>query len=154
MQIIFNGKSYNSLEEMPASERDAYQSMLQIFKDANGNGIPDFLEGDIVKNVATAFTSNLVYNGKTYANMDELPAEARQKLSEAMGKLNQLGIVTNRVSATEKPAFEPAFKPSRPLITPEPAIQEGGGRNWILIVGFIGAVLVCAVAAAAFAFLR
>ena len=47
MQIIFNGKTYNSLEEMPANERQAFEQMQQIFVDANGNGIPDFMEGDI-----------------------------------------------------------------------------------------------------------
>jgi len=41
MQIIFNNKTYNSLEEMPANEREAYESMFKIFKDENGNGIPD-----------------------------------------------------------------------------------------------------------------
>ena len=54
MQIMFNGKTYNSLEEMPANERMAYEQMQKIFVDANGNGIPDFLEGDIAKNVMTA----------------------------------------------------------------------------------------------------
>ena len=57
MHILFNGKTYNSLEEMPAKERQAYEQIRKIFVDANGNGIPDFLEGDIVKNVITAFTS-------------------------------------------------------------------------------------------------
>lgn len=147
MQIIFNGKSYNSIEEMPANERQAYESMFKIFKDENGNGIPDFLEGDVAKNVMTAFTSNVVYNGTAYTNMDELPADARQKLNDAMGKLNQLGIVTNIPAAQANRAFEPAFKSSQPLIQSEPVIQEGG-RNWIVIVGFLAAVFVCAVAIA------
>lgn len=153
MQINFNGKTYNSVEEMSANERQAYESMFQIFKDANGNGIPDFLEGDVAKNVMTAFTSNVVYNGKTYSNMDELPAEARQKLNDAMGKLNQLGIVTNIPATQAKQAFEPAFKSSRPLIPQEPAIQEGGGKNWVVIIGFLAAVLVCAVGIAVTIFL-
>lgn len=153
MQIIFNGKTYNSAEEMPANERQAYESMFKIFKDENGNGIPDFLEGDVAKNVMTAFTSNVVYNGKTYTNMNELPADARQKLNDAMGKLNQMGIVTNIPAGQGKQDFEPAFKSSQPLIPQEPAIQEGGGRNWIVIVGFLAAVLVCAVGIAVTIFL-
>ena len=148
MQITFNNKTYNNIEEMPANERQAYESMFKIFKDENGNGIPDFLEGDVAKNVMTAFTSNVVYDGKVYTNMDELPADARQKLNDAMGKLNQLGIVTNIPAAQSKPPFEPAFKSSQPLIASEPVFDNGGGRNWILIVGFLGAILVCAVAIA------
>lgn len=145
MQIIFNGKTYNSVEEMPANEREAYQSMFQIFKDENGNGIPDFLEGDVAKNVMTAFSSNVVFNGKVYTNMDELPPQARQKLNDAMGKLTQLGIVTNLPGGQ---AGSPGIRPSQPLLQQEPVIQESGGRNWIVIVGFLAALLICAVAVA------
>ncbi|RJP47369.1 MAG: hypothetical protein C4583_16765 [Anaerolineaceae bacterium] len=154
MQIIFNGKTYNSVDEMPASERQAYEQMFQIFTDKNGNGIPDFLEGDIAKNVMTAFTNIVHYDGKMYNSMDELPPEARQKLQDAFAKLNQLGIVTNMPAAQAKQAFEPAFQPSKPLIAQEPTIQKSGGRNWMIIVGFLAAMLVCAVAIAVFAFLR
>jgi hypothetical protein len=155
MQIIFNGKTYNNVDEMPANERQAYESMFQIFTDANGNGIPDFLEGDIAKNVMTAFTNVVHYDGKIYNSMDDLPPEARQKVQDAFAKLNQLGIITAAPSAQKTSAFEPAFQPSRPLISQEPTIQEGGGRNWLIIVGFLGAVLICAVAiAVAIFFLR
>ena len=153
MQIIFNGKSYNSVEEMPANERQAYESMFQIFTDKNGNGVPDFLEGDIAQNVVTAFTNVVHYDGKVYNSMDELPAEARQKMQEAMSKLGQLGIVTN-MPAQAKRDFDPAFKSSQPLLSQEPTIQESGGRNWMIILGFLGAVLVCAIAIAVVAFLR
>ena len=156
MQIIFNGKTYNSLEEMPANERQAYEQMFQIFSDANGNGIPDFLEGDIARNVMSAFTSTVHYDGKVYSNMEELPAEARRKVQEAFTKLNQLGVVTAGPSmrGADK-AFEPAFQASKPLLQQEPAIQESGGRNWLIILGFLGALLFCSVAVAvAIFFLR
>ncbi len=148
MQIIFNGKNYNSLEEMPANERMAYEQMQKIFVDANGNGIPDFLEGDVAKNVMTAFTSVINYDGKVYNTMDELPAEARQKVQDAFAKLNQLGIVTGAPSVQVSGSFEPAFRSSKPLLQQEPAIQEGGGRNWMIIIGFLAALLFCAIAVA------
>ncbi len=47
--IIFNGKTYNSLEEMPANERQTYEQIANMLVDKNGNGIPDFLEGDLVQ---------------------------------------------------------------------------------------------------------
>ena len=78
--IIFNGKSYNSLEEMPANEKMAYEQMMNIFVDADGNGIPDFLEGDMVKNVMTAVTSNISVNGQMYEGMNELPTDVREKI--------------------------------------------------------------------------
>ena len=153
MQIIFNKKSYNSVEEMPANERQAYEQMFQIFKDENGNGIPDFLEGDVAKNVTTAFPNVVHYNGQMYNNLGELPPEARQKVQEAMSKLSQLGIVAAKPAAKE-PAFDLAFQPSKPLIQQEPVIQESDGARWMLIVGFLAGLLVCAVAVAVFIFLR
>lgn len=159
MQILFNGKTYTSPDEMPANERQAYEQMFQIFTDANGNGIPDFLEGDVAKNVMTAVTNMVNYDGKLYDGLNELPPEARQKVEQAFAKLNQLGIVTAnpsmQVSNKAAQPFEPAFQPSKPLISQEPAIQEGGGNRWMLIVGFLAALLVCAVAiAVAIFFLR
>jgi hypothetical protein len=154
MQTIFNGKTYNNLEEMPANERQAYEQMQKIFVDANGNGIPDFLEGDIAKNVMTAFTSVVNYDGKVYGNLDELPPEARQKVQDAFAKLNQLGITGLNPLAQKEQAFEPAFQASKPLILQEPTFQESGGTRWMLIVGFLAAVLVCAIALAVFMFMR
>ena len=158
MQIIFNGKSYNSIEEMPASEREAYESMFKIFQDANGNGIPDFLEGDIAKNVTTAFSNAVHYNGAVYNNLEDLPPEAREKVKAAFVKLNNLGLIAGTpmgASAQPKPpAFEPAFQASKPLISQEPVMEEVGGRNWMVILGFLGVLLFCAVVFAVFMFMR
>lgn len=158
MQIVFNNKSYNSLEEMPANEREAYESMFNIFQDANGNGIPDFLEGDIAKNVMTAFTSNVTYNGQSYNNLNDLPPEARQRVEAAFVKLNNLGLIagtpTGAPAQPRPPAFEPAFKSSKPLLQQEPVIDESGSRNWMIIIGFLGVLLFCAVAFAVIMLMR
>ena len=157
MVIIFNGKTYNSLEEMPANERQAFEQMQKIFVDANGNGIPDFMEGDVAKNVVTALTGNVNFNGKVYASLDELPSDAKQKVQAAFAKLNQLGILKNdsaaQISTASPAAFEPAFQPSQPLIKPEP-VDAGGGSRWMIIIGFLAALLLCAVAFAVVMYLR
>jgi len=151
MQIIFNGKTFNSVEEMSASEREAYEGMFKIFQDANGNGIPDFLEGDIAQNVMTAFTSAVNYNGKSYNNMDELPPEAREKMQAAFAKLNQLGIVSGTPSAQKEP-FDFAFQPSKPLLQQEPT-GSGATRGLLFVIAVVVALLVCAAGAALFFFL-
>lgn len=153
MQIVFNGKTFNSLEEMPANERAAYEQMQKIFVDADGNGIPDFLEGDIAKNVMTAFTTNVVnYDGKVYNSLDELPADARQKVQDALAKLNQLGIVSGTPSA-QKQLFDFAFQPSKPLLQQE-ATGNGTGRALLIIVAIAVALVVCGAGAAFFLFAR
>lgn len=153
MQIIFNGKTYNSPEEIPANEHQAYEQMFQILTDKNGNGIPDFLEGDIAKNVMTAFTNAVNYDGKVYNSLDELPVDVREKIQDAFSKLKQLGVIGMNQPAQETQAFEPAFQASKPLIPQEPAIQEEGGKRWMLILGFLAAMMACAVGLAVFLFL-
>lgn len=155
MQIMFNGKTYNSLEEMPVNERTAYEQMQKIFVDANGNGIPDFLEGDVAQKVISAFTSTINYEGKIYNNLDELPAEARQKLQAAFIKLNQMGILGPNAAPKESsmsPAFDFAFKPSAPLIPREPAVEKGGSKlTWlILVIALLGLVIAGAAVAVIF----
>ncbi len=155
--IIFNGKSYNSLEEMPANEKMAYEQMMNIFVDADGNGIPDFLEGDMVKNVMTAVTSNISVNGQMYEGMNELPTEVREKIQGAFEKMAALGIVTkttspmvmgvNSVQVSKEPQIQ-----SIPFVSREfsPAIEEDKGSNalpWLLAV----AALIFCLALAAFA---
>jgi hypothetical protein len=156
MRIMFNGKTYNSLEKMPANERQAYEQLQQIFVDANGNGIPDFLEGDVAKKVITAITSAVNYDGRVYNSLDELPPEARQKVQDAFAKLNEMGII-NPDAATQgsskHPAFEYAFQPSKPLLQPE-SIGSGTPRGLAIVIAAIAALIVCGAGAAFFLFLR
>ena len=139
--INFNGKTYANLEEMPANERAAYEQLAKIFVDKNGNGIPDFMEGDMVRNVMAAFTSNVNFNGQTYNNMTELPPEVRAKVQGAFDKLAGLGILTNTPAmmppAGNPPASQEPATISQPYLAREytPAIQEGTGPNiviWVL----------------------
>lgn len=158
MQIMFNGKTYNSLEEMPARERQAYEQLQQIFVDADGNGVPDFLEGDVANKVITAVTSAINYDGKVYNSLDELPPEMRQKVQEAFAKLKETGIINPNAAtqdSSKHPAFEYAFQPSKPLIPQEPAIGEvSRTRGLAIIVAVVVALLVCGAGAALFLFLQ
>ncbi len=156
--IVFNGKTYNSLEEMPANERQAFEHLSNMFVDKNGNGIPDFLEGDMVRNVMTAITSNVNFNGQVYSDLNDLPPEAREKVQKAFEKLSQMGIVgagAPAMSQSQTPQIgtEPARSPE-PMISREysPTIQEdsGSGLKWILLAA---ALLICLAVAAGAAFL-
>ncbi|MCA1554633.1 MAG: hypothetical protein LC737_09675 [Chloroflexi bacterium] len=84
--VVFNGKTYNSVDEMPPDARNGYEQAMSVFADKNQNGVPDIFEG---KNVAaTNFTtSTIIYEGKTYNSADELPPEAKAKYDAALKKL-------------------------------------------------------------------
>lgn len=158
--IIFNGKTYNSLEEMPANERQAFEQLSTMFVDKNGNGIPDFLEGDLAQNVMTAFTSTVNINGRTYNGLNELPADVRDKVQGAFEKLSELGIVTKnsqmmaQVNSTQ--TGRETQVPSKPFVSREynPAIQEEGNTNrmvWVMVG--LGLILCLAITALGIFFL-
>lgn len=159
MQIMFNGRTYNSLNEMPANERQAYEQLQKIFVDANGNGIPDFLEGDVAQKVITAFTNQFNYGGKVYDSLEELPPEARQKIQDAFAKLQQMGIVnpgTFVQDAPKQPAFDFAFQPSSPLIPKESTIQESSRKTikLTIVIALLVLILICGVGGVVLFFAR
>jgi hypothetical protein len=151
--IIFNGKTYNSLEEMSANDRQAYEQIANMLVDKDGNGIPDFLEGDLVKNVMTAFTSSINFNGQTYNGMNELPEDVRSKVQGAFDKLSEFGVVTNSspMMSVQTPQVgrEPVVT-SRPLVSREynPTIQEDKS-NPVMMWIMIGLALMTCLAVAA-----
>ncbi len=156
--IIFNGKTYSSIEEMPANERQAFDQLSTMFVDKNGNGIPDFMEGDLAQNIFTAYSSNVNINGRNFSNMNDLPEDIRARVQGAFEKMAELGIVTKTTSPMGMQVNETQLEQipqslSKPFISQEtsPAIQEDRGSNtflWVLggiILFFLALVAVIAV---------
>ena len=109
--IVIDGKTYNSVNEMPADVRARYEQAMRTLKDQDGNRIPDVLEGkdllsdadrdgmpDRLENLAGApLVTNsfkVLLDGREYNSLDNLPPEARAKYEQAMGSLdaNRNGI--------------------------------------------------------------
>ncbi len=152
--IIFDGKTYNSIEEMPPEARQAYEQVANMFVDKNGNGIPDFLEGDLVQNIMSAFTSSVNFNGHTYDNMNELPPEAREKVQAAFKKLSDMGIVSGdqHFAQIDHSHLQGTSMPvSKPFVSREynPAIQEESTTGPLLWIGLGVALVLCIALAAA-----
>ena len=90
-KINFNGKEYNSLNEIP----DEFRVM---FKDENNNGIPDFVEGLLNTNSTgsqkplIANFNTFFYNGKQYSSIDQMPPEAKEMVKKGLGKLEGSGF--------------------------------------------------------------
>lgn len=154
--IIFNGKTYNTTDEMSAADRAAFEQLAGMFVDKNGNGIPDFLEGDIIKNVSTAYANLATINAQTYNNMNEMPEDMRIKVQEAFQKMSELGLVntlpaSSAVQMSSDSLFQESQFHSRPFTTgqDQSAIQEGNRPStiqWILL-GLI--IVFCAMAVTA-----
>jgi len=84
--ITFNGKTYRSVDEMPPAVRKAYEKIISIVGDADRDGLPDILQGQVPEG---AEPMAFHYNGKTYTNIDELPAEAREQYREAIQNMDR-----------------------------------------------------------------
>lgn len=157
-KITFNGKTFNSVEEMTAEERRAYEAIMNVLGDKNQNGVPDILEnlrGGVAGQPFNVQMSNttIVHNGQVYHSADELPADLRAKYE---AKMNILDADHNGIpdfvegmmgsSAAASPAsspaaslapVEPAFPVSSAIpVSPASAIQSDGNPSslrWIIL---------------------
>lgn len=157
--IIFNNKTYNSLEEMPANERQAYEQMMGMFMDKNGNGIPDFLEGDLVQNVLSAHSNkmHINVNGQTYHTLEDLPPELRQSVDGAFNMLATMGLIPKTTPQAFPqtdgiPVQESQPAASKPFLASQPSsvIEEDRGTGIFSIV-IIGVLLCFGLASASIA---
>lgn len=96
-QIIYNGKTYASLEEMPPEVRKVYELTMGILADNDHNGIPDFLEGKAAGKPPAIQATRIqieqpqfIADGRVYTDAAKLPKDKRQKLAQAMARLDPL----------------------------------------------------------------
>jgi hypothetical protein len=111
--IVIDGKTYNSVNEMPEDVRRLYEQAMSTFKDQDGNQVPDVLENnapnmledknrngipDVMENTAggtiVANAMKILLDGKEFNSIDDLPPDARARYEQAMGTLdaNRNGI--------------------------------------------------------------
>jgi hypothetical protein len=153
-QIHFNGKTYNDLAEMPATERQAYEQLTAIFKDENQDGIPDVFQGDIVGNLIKAATTPVFVDGKQVSGLGEMTPEQREKFNKGMAKLKELGIISKVPVLPGDPQAstweDSDIRPSQPIIQTKSAIQEDTGRSGVVLLALLASLLVCGVGVAVF----
>jgi hypothetical protein len=164
--ISFNGKNYNSLEEMPADQRAAYEQVMSFMKDENNNGIPDLFEGDVIQKMIKLAGTRVIINGQEMQNVDAMSPEARAKFDSAMQKLSQLGILPQGMQGiSSQPSFQstPPITPREPTFTQSPpftqtspsAISEDTGpRFGVVITVILGVFLLCALVTIGFLLLN
>ncbi len=161
--IIFNGKVYNTLDEMPADQRAAYEGIMAFMKDENHNGIPDQFEGDALQKMMTMVNTSVIVNGQPMQSFESLPPEARAKFEKAMAKLGQIGITPSAFVSAGITKSEPQIAPSEPAFTQSPPFiqssssvitEDTGSRTGIIIIAVLSLLLLCALAAVGFLLLN
>ena len=103
--IVIDGKTYNSVEDMPPDVRQRYEAAMRSLGDANDNRIPDVFENmniladndkdglpDVVENLVAGQTAvnsmKIIIDGKEFNGLADLPPEVRARYEEAIGKLD------------------------------------------------------------------
>jgi hypothetical protein len=152
-KIIFNGQEYDSVEAMPAEVRQLYQMASAMFADQDQDGVPDMFENLTGATSGTVHqTMQFIVDGKSYASLDELPAEARQKYEQAIGRMdaNRDGVPDVFAGGVFSPAAQPPAAPSAVPVNQQPHVKvigESGlalSPKWLLIGVLVALVLVAA----------
>ena len=120
LQIIFNGQTYNSLEDMPPEGRQAYEQAVSLLADQNANGLPDFIDtmlrgqspDEILKPLSVFSTLQIVFNGQTYTSLHAMPPDARRAFEQAMS-----GALDQNRSGVPDLVEQGAIQPAQPFVT-------------------------------------
>jgi hypothetical protein len=155
-QIHFNGKTYSDLAEMPATEREAYEQLMTIFKDEDQDGTPDIFQGDVVGNIIE-IVKKTSGDPEGAAALEQMSPEMRARLSKGIAKLYELGLISGLPDlpngSQALPSWENAeIRPSKSVIQSQSAIQEDSNSRWLVVV-ILALVSIC-LAGAVFFILR
>ena len=90
--LKINGITYNSYQELPPAEKEDYDKKMGLAGDRNGNNLPDFMDGEFAQSIWNATRAGFVLRGKTYASLDEMPADMRAEMITAFNNLWNNGM--------------------------------------------------------------
>lgn len=156
--IVIDGKTYNSVNDMPPDVRAKYEKAMSAFRDENRDGTPDVFEASSSSQVV-ANTMKFVVDGREYNRIEDLPPEARAKYEQAMGMLdkNQNGIpdfVEGMIGMTPQTPVAPNIPPranprpaSRVPQTASPTVSPDTSNGWMLVLAGGLLSLLCAAGA-------
>ncbi|HEX9386574.1 MAG TPA: hypothetical protein VF918_09675 [Anaerolineales bacterium] len=174
--IVIDGKTYNSVEEMPPDIRQKYEAAMRSLGDANDNRIPDAFENvniladknkngvpdvveDLVAGQAVVNSMKIIVDGKEFNSLEGLPPEARARYEEAMGKLdaNRNGIPdfvegmlkTPNQTTSSSTSFSVATPRSSTPVPVSPTITPDTSNGLMLALAGLFIFLLCVVAGGA-----
>ena len=145
--IVIDGKTYNSVNEMPPDVRTKYEQAMAGIKDTNSDGFPDFVEE--AKPTLVSNVMKFVVDGKEYNSLEDLPPEMRAKYEQAMGAFDQnsngipdfvegmIGGITNQTDNIQiKPMMTSSPPRSKP-ITSTQTIEPESSNSWLIALFII-----------------
>jgi hypothetical protein len=157
-RIVIDGRTYNSVNEMPADVRAKYEKAMKMLRDQNRDGRPDVFDVSSSTQVVSN-TMKFVVDGREYSSIEDLPPETRAKYEQAMSAVdkNQNGIPdfvedmmgripqgpakTNTSSATSPRPASRAPQSASPTISPDTS------NGWMLVLAGGLLMLLCAAGA-------
>jgi len=126
-KIVIDGKTYNSVDEMPEEVRRNYEEAIRNFSagratnapaDNDNDGVPDVMKNARAINLSGGM--KFIVDGKTYNSVDELPPDARAKYEQALGNMdrNQNGMpdfLEGMLNvSTQTPPMTTTYEPAHP----------------------------------------
>lgn len=133
-EIVFLGKKYHSLEEMPPEARQAYEQAMSLLADRDGNGIPDIfdavrqqgnaaapMEIETTQTTIGPVLTSIEINGQTYTSVQDMPPEVRRAYEQAMAQLSAQQEGLTAFAQVGKPPSS-VMPPATPR--PSPAAQR------------------------------
>ena len=131
-QIHFNGKIYNDLAEMPATEREMYDQLISVMRDEDGNGVPDIFEGDVVSNIIEVIKKSGYGDSEGVSALEQMSPEMRARLSKGIAMLNEFGLLSEMREFSKQEQApnlgrcgNPPFEADHPV-----PIRDSGGKRY------------------------
>ena len=163
-RIVIDGKTYNSVNDMPPDVRARYEQAMRGLEDSNRDGFPDFVEN--AKPTVVTNVMKFIMDGKEYNSIEDLPPEARAKYEQAMGALdkNRNGVpdmlegmmgmfpqesIVQNAPATQspRPVSQTPYPQTKPQFT-HSTIEPETSNSWMLALGIVFVLILCALGAA------
>ena len=174
--IVIDGKTYNSVNEMPADVRQQYEQAMRSLGDANNNRVPDAFESanifadqdrngipDAFENLSPQSTTvgsmKIMIDGKEFNRIEDLPPDARARYKEAMGNMDANrngipdfveGMFTSSTPAANISSSPIALGEDRTIPLPaSPTITPDTTNGWMLVLAGLFLFLLCVAGAGA-----
>jgi len=142
--ITFNGKTYESVDDMPPDVRREYEDAMRLLNKAKA----ELSEGggEVSKTeVKTSVSTRIEIDGKEYSSPDEMPPDVRERYESLMSDMAKIAqsMMPTELATSAAPKSEAALFASvetasaPPLQSSSPVIKEEGTSIGLLVAAVV-----------------